>query len=181
MAWILRALVLSFQWRPGYRYSFHSARRTRPDGHDSAAGSAGARLADRAADHGPHGPARRALDPAGDLGAAGRPAHLPGPAGGLRRAEPHRAEPAGARAAGERSARGGGRRWLRAHAARARADRSGAAAGRLVGALGRRAHSRSRNPSVIALISGMPVRAIALMRAFTSAIGRNGFFASSPP
>ncbi len=70
--------------------------------------------------------------------------------------------------------------WLRAHAARARADRSGAAAGRLVGALGRRAHSRSRNPSVIALISGMPVRAIALMRAFTSAIGRNGFFASSP-
>src|SRR3989442_2723315 len=38
-------------------------------------------------------------------------------------------------------------------------------------------HSRSRNPSVIALASGIPVRAIALMRAFTSASARNGLAA----
>src|SRR5262249_41690779 len=39
-------------------------------------------------------------------------------------------------------------------------------------------HSRSRNPSVIALTSGIPVRAIALMRALTSATARNGLAAS---
>src|SRR5439155_19859090 len=38
-------------------------------------------------------------------------------------------------------------------------------------------HHRSRNPSVIALTSGMPVRAIALMRAFISESGRNGLAA----
>src|SRR4030095_2330580 len=35
-------------------------------------------------------------------------------------------------------------------------------------------HARSRKPSVIALTSGRPVRAIALMRAFISASGREG-------
>src|SRR5437879_5210501 len=38
-------------------------------------------------------------------------------------------------------------------------------------------HSRSRNPSVIALTSGMPVRAIALIRALTSASALNGLAA----
>ena len=38
-------------------------------------------------------------------------------------------------------------------------------------------HSRSRNPSVIALTSGIPVRAIALIRALTSASARNGLVA----
>ncbi len=38
-------------------------------------------------------------------------------------------------------------------------------------------HGRSRKPSVIALTSGMPARAMALMRAFISASGLNGFLA----
>src|SRR5262249_13445113 len=38
--------------------------------------------------------------------------------------------------------------------------------------------SRERKPSVIALTSGMPFRAMALIRAFTSASGRNGLAAS---
>src|ERR1700737_3316815 len=164
---------------PGYCYYFHSARRTeRTDGQDSPAGPAGARLAERAPDHGPHGPARTALEPAGDLGAAGQPAHLPGAPAGLRRGGPPPAERAAARATRERAGRVGGRDRLRAQPPRARADRSGAATGGLVDPLGRRGHSRSRNPSVIALISGIPVRAIALMRAFTSAMGRKGFLAS---
>src|SRR5512144_2223807 len=149
------------------------------DGQDSPPGTAGAGLADRAADHGPDGPPRLALGFAGDLGAAGRAAHVPRASGGVRRGEPHRPERAAARATGERAARLGRRDRLRAHAARTRADRAGAAAGHVVGPVGRRAHSRSRNPSVIALTSGMPARAIALMRAFTSASGRYGFRARS--
>ena len=82
-----------------------------------------------------------------------------------------------ARATGERAAGIGGRGGLRAHAAGARADRAVPAAGRLVDPVGRRDHSRSRNPSVIALISGIPVRAIALMRALTSASGFTGLLA----
>ena len=40
-------------------------------------------------------------------------------------------------------------------------------------------HHRSRKPSVIAFTSGMPVRAIALMRAFISDSGLNGLAAMS--
>jgi hypothetical protein len=39
-------------------------------------------------------------------------------------------------------------------------------------------YARSRKPSVIAFTSGMPVRPMALMRAFISAMGRNGLAAS---
>ena len=39
-------------------------------------------------------------------------------------------------------------------------------------------HHRSRNPSVIAFTSGMPVRAIALIRSFISASGRAGLWLS---